>query len=158
MTGLCLRVDQVDDGLRLGQIKASVEEGAFGKFPRLSEARPGGDERLEEARHDPDAAMAADLYHILAGVGAWRPHVGAQYLVERGAGAGIDDLAEAHPMRWPAFYRAPVAIPKYRAHNRQRARPADADDSQAAFTDGRCDGRNGVVQRRSHHTVPLARQ
>jgi hypothetical protein len=145
-----LRLNQIDDRLSLGQIEATIEEGTFGEFPRLRQSRPTGDERLEDAGHDADAPMAADLDDVFARVRVRRPHVGHQHLIEFGTGAGVHDTAEAHPVRGQAFHRPAASIPEHRPHNRNGVRPADADDAQASCANGRSDGGNRVVRRRLH--------
>ena len=98
-------------------------------FPRLGQPCPAADEHFEDTCHDPDSTVAADLHYLLARVGMRRPHVGDQHLIEFRPGAGVDKITKAHPMRGPAFHGAAMPVLEDLPHNRQRVRPADANDA-----------------------------
>jgi hypothetical protein len=66
------RMDEVEDGLGLGQIHLVVQKGAFGEFAGLGLARAGGKEGVEDALGGLRAAVALDFDGILAGIGVRR--------------------------------------------------------------------------------------
>ncbi len=87
-----LGADEVHDGLGLGEVHFAIEEGAAGEFARLGERGAAGEEEIEDAAGDEDAAVALDLNDVLAGVARGGAMDGEEDFVED-AGA-IDDAAE----------------------------------------------------------------
>jgi hypothetical protein len=68
------RIDHIDDGLRLGEIKATVQEGTFGKLPRFSNTRALRQDCLQHTLRGHNPAVTANLRHVLTGVGVRAPH------------------------------------------------------------------------------------
>jgi hypothetical protein len=89
-----LRIDNVSDRLRLREVYAPVEERAHGKLSRLGYSRATFDNDFEHAPEDDGAAVAAQLYHILAGVRVRGFENGEHDFVYGLAGRGIKDTAE----------------------------------------------------------------
>src|SRR5438874_2380890 len=67
-------IDHVDDRFRLGEIETTVQEGTFGKFPRLGNTRAVRQDCFQHALRGYDPTVTADLYYVLAGVGVRLPH------------------------------------------------------------------------------------
>jgi hypothetical protein len=82
-TGLVERggVDEVADGLGLGEVDASVNEGAEGEFAGFGEAGSGADGAVKAVAEDDRGAMARDLDDIFGGIGAGRGEEGNDYFV-----------------------------------------------------------------------------
>jgi hypothetical protein len=59
----------------------TVQEGAFGKLPRFSNARTLRHNYLQHALRGHDPAMTANLRHIFAGVGVRSPHETEEHFV-----------------------------------------------------------------------------
>jgi hypothetical protein len=57
-------VDEVGDGLGLGEIELVVEEGAFGELAGARRARAECDDAREQQVHDHGPAVALQLQHI----------------------------------------------------------------------------------------------
>ncbi len=77
-----LRAHDVRDGLGLVERDAAVEVGALRELAALGEASAAGEQRVEDSARGHDAAVAAQLDHILARVGARRTHDRGQNLVD----------------------------------------------------------------------------
>ena len=77
-----LGADEVHHGLRLGEVHLAVEEGAAGEFAGLGERGAAGEEEIEDAAGDEDAAVALDLHHVLAGIARGGAMDGEEDLVE----------------------------------------------------------------------------
>ena len=87
-----LRVDQVDDRFRLGQVHFAIQEGAAGKFPRLGLPRTGGEQRFQASGQHGGGAMALQFRRVLAGVAGGSDGEGGQAVVQHSA-VGVVELA-----------------------------------------------------------------
>ena len=65
--GLAGGVDEVGDAFGLGKVEFVVEEGAFGKFARLSHARTQFEAAREQHVHHDRAAVSLQFNHVFAG-------------------------------------------------------------------------------------------
>ncbi len=77
-----LRVDQIADGFRLGEIDAAVEKGAHGELSGLGEARPGGDAQLYYVAEHDRRAVGGDFDDVVGSVGMWLGEVGDHDFVD----------------------------------------------------------------------------
>jgi hypothetical protein len=91
------RIDHIDDGFRLGEIEATVQEGTFGKLPGFSNTRALRQNCLQHALRDHSPAMTANLHHVLAGVGVRSPHATEEDFIYPLAGV-IHHKAMVHAM------------------------------------------------------------
>ena len=64
-----LRVDQVADRLGLGEIEASVEEGAHGELAGFGEARAAGERQFDDMAKNDGRAVGGDFDDVVGGVG-----------------------------------------------------------------------------------------
>ena len=81
-----LGVDEVHDGLGLGQVQTAVEEGPPGKLPGAGLAGPPGKEGLQGQGVDLGGAVALELGGLLPGVAG------------SGGGPGAQDLVDLSPL------------------------------------------------------------
>ena len=82
----CGGLDDVYDGLGLGEVEHAVQEGALGELAGPGLPGPGGKERLERGAQHYGGAVALQLGSILAGVAVRRAADGAQADVEHAPG------------------------------------------------------------------------
>ncbi len=94
-----LRADEIHDGLGLGEIEFAVEKGALGELAGTCARRTRLEHRLQHASGDEDAAVAADLDDVLAGVTRWRGVGRDDDLVDGRAGAVHDPTHDGRPRR-----------------------------------------------------------
>src|SRR5262245_55446146 len=90
-------IDHVDDCLCLSEIEATVQEGAFGKLPRLGNARALRQDCLQHTLRGHDPTVTANLCHVLAGVGVRSPHETEEHFVYPLTGV-IHHKAMIYPM------------------------------------------------------------
>ena len=90
--------NKVHDGLGLGEVHLPIEEGAPGEFAGLGGSCAAGEEEIEDAAGDEDAAVALDLDDVLAGVAGGGAMDREEDFVED-AGA-VDDAAEGLGAGW----------------------------------------------------------
>ena len=64
-----LRVDQVADRFGLGEVEASVEEGAHGEFAGFGEAGAAGEREFDDVAQDDGRAVGGDFDDVVGGVG-----------------------------------------------------------------------------------------
>ena len=89
--------DDLQDGLRLGQIEASGKKRPQGKLSRAGQARPRGQGQVQEAPQDPIARMAVDFHHVFPGIGVGRPHKSEHNFIDDFT-LGVDDVAQIEPV------------------------------------------------------------
>ena len=68
-----VRFDQIDDGLRLGQVQLAVEKGPLGEFSPFGGFRPGQIQRLQPGGQYRGGAVTVKFHGILAGVAVGSP-------------------------------------------------------------------------------------
>ena len=68
-----IRFDQVDDGLRLGQIQLAVEEGTLGEFASAGRTGTGAVQRFQPGGQHGRGAVAVEFHGVLAGVAVGSP-------------------------------------------------------------------------------------
>jgi hypothetical protein len=66
----------------LREVHPAVQEGPFGKFPRLSKPPPGHDDRFAQCPEDQRTTVAVELDNIFAGEGSWLAHHNGQRLIQ----------------------------------------------------------------------------
>ena len=130
-------LDEVEDGLGLGQVDLSIQKGALGEFAGVGLARAGGEEGVEDAPGGLRAAVALDFDRILAGVGMRRAEHEPERVVEDFAGAGRDGRAVRERAGGPRGERRRRAAVQA-VGQRERAGARKADDG-----DGACARRGG---------------
>ncbi|MCY1434585.1 hypothetical protein D9M71_506490 [compost metagenome] len=130
-------LDQVGDGLGLGQVELVVEEGAFAEFAGARLAGAELQAALQEHVHHHRAAVALQLQHVLAGEGVRAGEVQQQSLVDHLAVVGVEGAV----MR---MSRCRLAATQGDADD-AGARAGDADDADAATTLGGGDGGDGFT-------------
>ena len=134
------RVDEVGDALGLREVELAVEKRALRELARPREARAELDAAREQQPQHRRAAVAVQLEHVLAGVGARRREVERDALVER--------LAVARRETWRASRRAArVARRTIPAMIAGTPAPGHADDADAAAAGRRGDRRDRVGRR-----------
>ncbi len=94
-----LRIDEVAHGFGLGEVDASVEEGAHGELAGLGEARAAGQRHFHDVTQHDGRAVAGDLDYIIGGVGVRLGEKGDDNFVDAIAGRGIDQFAEVSAIR-----------------------------------------------------------
>ena len=94
-----LRIDQVADGLGLGEIDAAVEEGAHGELAGLGEARSASQRHLHHVPQDDGRAVTGDLDYVVGGVRVRLGEIGDDDFVDAVACGGINQLAEVGAVR-----------------------------------------------------------
>jgi hypothetical protein len=87
-------VEEVEDGLGLREVEASVEEGAQGKFTGTRKPRPGVEECVEDFRGGLGTAVALKFDGVFAGVGTRRVEDEDQRAVEEFARFGMMERRE----------------------------------------------------------------
>ena len=90
-------IDHVDDRFRLGEIETTVQEGAFGKLPRLGDAGALRQHRFQHPLRGQHTTVATDLRHIFTRVGVRAPHETEEDFVHALARA-IHHKAMVYPM------------------------------------------------------------
>ena len=105
-------IDQVGDGLGLGQVDLVVEEGALGEFaglghPQADAPAPGLQAARQQQLQHHRPAMGLQFQHVLAGVGVGRREMDRQALVD-GAAVG---RAERQVGCFARFQRAAAERP-----------------------------------------------
>ena len=68
-----LRLDQIDDCLRLGQIQFTIQKGPLRKFSPAGRSGPGGIETLQSRRQHGRRSVTVKLHGVLAGIAVGRP-------------------------------------------------------------------------------------
>ena len=134
-----LGADKVHDGLGLGEVHLSVEEGAAGEFAGLGETRAGGEEEIEDAAGDEDAAVALDLHNVLAGVAGGSAMDGEEDFVEHAV--AVEDAAESLGAERKVWDRG--AGVEDAGGNGDGVGAGEAEDSDGAFAEGGGDGGDG---------------
>lgn len=138
---ICLSADEVHDRLGLGEVHFSVEEGAPCEFAGVGEAGAAGEEEIEYAPGDENAAVALNLDDVLAGVAGGCAMEGEQDLIQHLR--AIDDAAELLEARGQV--RDLVAGTEYVAGDADRVRPAEPEDGDGGLAKGRRDSGNGIA-------------
>ena len=77
-----LRLDQVADSLRLGEIDASVEKGAHGEFAGLGQACAPSQSQLDHVAQDHGRTVGGDFDDVIGGVGMRLGKVGDNDFVD----------------------------------------------------------------------------
>ena len=130
-------VDEVGDGLGLGEVELVVEVGAAGELTRLRASGAELDGPLDQCRKHRRTAVAVQLEHRLAGVGMGRREVEHETGIDRLTGA----VAEGREGREAGFGQAPRQQP---GGDFRHPRPRQADHADAA-TAGRGGGSDDGV-------------
>ena len=139
----CGGLDDVDDGLGLGEVEPAVQKGALGELARPGLPGPGGEERLERGAQHDGGAVALQFGGVLAGVAVRRAADGAQAEVEHAPGsvhkAAVDELAVPVLGHGPA-----VGGAEHGLGGGDRPGAGDADDAYGGDDLARGDGGYGV--------------
>ena len=77
-----LRIDQVADGFGLGEVDASVEEGAHGELARLGKARAAGESEFDDVAEDDGRSVGGDFDDVVSGVGMRLGEIGDDDFVD----------------------------------------------------------------------------
>ena len=77
-----LRLDQIADGLSLGEVEAAGKKSALGEFARLGQPRAPVERAPEQQIQHYRRAMRRNLHHILGGVGVGRGKPGDEGFVD----------------------------------------------------------------------------
>ncbi len=141
------RMNHVRHRLGLRQVEAPIEERAPGELARLRQPRAVFQQRIQDELGREQSAVAGDLDHVLAREGSRRAHDGDQHLV--------DDLALTHDLpivnrmrrRGGRLERGRALGSETFFSDGKRLRAGKPDDRQAAFSQRRGDGGNGVVEK-----------
>ena len=139
-----LGADEVHDGLGLGEVHLAIEECALGEFAGLRGARASGEEELQDAAGDEDAAVAGDLDDVLAGVAGGGAEEGEEDVVDDGG--AVEDFAELLEARL-TLRGFGFALEDF-IRDGDGARAADAEEGDGAFAERGADGGYGVVHGR----------
>ncbi len=140
-----LRGDEIHHGFSLGEVELSVKVGALGEFTGLGGASAVAEEQFEDSAGDEHAAMAGDFDHVFPGVTRGRTEDGEQHVVD--LFVAIEDRAVLLNAR-RQLCDAHLA-PESRIRQVHRARAAEPEQGDGAFTEGRGDGGDGVVHGRT---------
>ena len=81
-----LRLDQVADGLGLGEVEAAVKEGAHGEFAGLRQARAAFERQLDDVPQDHRGSVGGDFDDVVGGVGVRLLEVSDDDFVDAGGG------------------------------------------------------------------------
>ena len=130
--------DHVENGFRLRQIDAAIEEGPQGELARLGQAGAVAEYQLQDALQRQRAAVAVDFNHVLSGVGVGCSHVGDEHFIYAFARLGVDDVPVAQ-----------AAVGQLAGEDGfgdgKGIGAAEADNADAPFAKGGGDGRDGVL-------------
>jgi hypothetical protein len=96
-----LRINQIANSLRLGQIYPSVEEGTKREFPGFGNPCPFLNDDLKHARKNYWTSMAAYFDRIFAGVGTRAFVISDHYVIDEFIRGGIDYMREPRTVRLP---------------------------------------------------------
>ena len=154
--------DDVDDGFRLRQVDAAVQEGQLRELAPLRRLGAVFQTELQDAAKGHHAAVALDLDQVFAGIGMWRLHEHAQDLVDGLAGFRVGNVAVVHVsiLELEGLSRGLFLIMRvfcaaigyeYPRGDLLRLRAAHADDADAALAVGGGDGGDGAVCVREGH-------
>ena len=139
----CGGLDDVDDGLGLGEVEHAVQKGALGELARPGLPGPGGEECLERGAQHDGGAVALQLGGVLAGVAVRRAADRAQADVEHVPGgvheAAVDQLSVPVLGHGPA-----VGGAEHGLCGGDRPGAGDSDYAYGGDDLARGDGGNGV--------------
>jgi hypothetical protein len=125
-------VDQVGDGLRLGQIELAIEEGAAAEFAGFGQPGAEIEAARQEHLHDDRSAVALQFEDIFAGEGIGIGKVEQQATIN-GAAVGCLEIGQRGVTRFGCFAGQGKG-------NGQQIAARDPDDANTATTGGRGDG------------------
>src|ERR1700722_367244 len=77
-----LRVDEIADGFGLGEVDASVEEGAHGELARFGKARAAGHCQFDYVMQDCGRSVGGDFYDVVGCVGVGFGEVSDNHFVD----------------------------------------------------------------------------
>ena len=146
-------IDQVGHAFGLRQVELAVEERALRELPGLREPRPELDAAREQQAQHRRSAVAVQLQHVLAGVGARRREVQREALVERLAARAAEGrrrrgrAAAGCRARCRGDHRA-GPLPRTRARRRSRRARRGGDRDDRVGSRGACRG-TGAARHRS---------
>ena len=133
-------VDEVGNGLGLGEVELGVEVGAAGELTRLGAPGAELDRAGDERREHRWTAVTVELQHRLAGVGMGRREVERETGIDRLAGA----VTEGRERRAAGFRQA-TSEQRRGDHRHPRTRQTDHADAAAAGRGGGGDDGVGGV-------------
>ena len=136
-----LRVDEVANGFGLGQVDASVEEGAHGELAGLGQARAAGERHLDNVTQNDRRAVAGDLDYVVGGVGVRLGEEGDDDFVDALACGGIDQFAEVRAAGLELVLRSAAWAARC-----SRFGTGETHHTDAAAARRRGDGDDGVVE------------
>lgn len=137
-----LGVDEVHDGLGLGEVDFTVEKGALRELAGVCMAGAGGEEGLEDALGDEEAAVAMELEGGFSGVAGGAMEQDDNALIEGEAG-GIAGGGEVETARREVG-KGSAGLEDAGA-DVEGAGAGEADDGNGGLTGGGGDGGDGVV-------------
>lgn len=145
--------DEVGDGLGLGEVEATVEEGAEGELAGAGGARASGQCAVQDAAKGHGAAVATEFSHVLAGVGAGAGHEEQEGLVDQVV------VAVVNPHKVGVAGFGVASATGEATGNPEGFRSADSHNADAASTHGGGDGGDGVSGGGAgvHQQIPGAR-
>lgn len=137
-------MDEIGNGLGLGEVDSAVEKCAPREFAWFGMPGPAGEDPGEDLPGDDRASVAADLDGVLAGEGARTAEHGQQDFVD-GAGL-IDDVTVKYRVGGGQRRGGVVAAGRAEAgvSDRECGLAGDPDHSQPARTGRCCDRGDGV--------------
>lgn len=137
-----LRVNQVHDGLGLGEVHFAIKEGPLGEFAGFCRARTAGEETIQNALGDEHAAVTVELDDVLARVAGRCFEVQQQAVIERISSA-IDNWNEMRQTRGEFGGKFESL-----GGDGQRLRTGNADDADGGLAKGGGNGGDGVCEHR----------
>ena len=140
-----LGVDEVDDGLRLGQVQPAVEKGPLGELPGQSLSGAGGEQGGEELSQHHRGAVAVELGAVLSGKAAGAGEADSQPLVQQAA-LTVQHLAEDQLPGGLVRKGQGVGGPEDPAAQVKAPRPGHPDDAHAGDAASGGDGGDDVHQ------------
>ena len=135
-----LRVDQIHDGLGLGEIHFSVQKGTLSEFPRISGTRPAGKPAVQNTLGDENATVAVEFDNVLTRVTRRPLETEQQSMIQRTALRVHNGNKMRHSWRdihWQSDDPG---------SNLQCLRAGNAHHADRSLTQGGGNGGDGVVE------------
>ena len=139
-------MDQIRDGLGLGEVDAAIEESAPRELAGLGQARAAGQRGIEHELGRQQSAMAGNLHRVFSRECPRRAQHRDHHLVDHNPIPHDMPVVQRVGNGQRRELRRLAGRPEAEVNHGQRLRTRNPDDRESAFTEGRGDCGDGVGQ------------